>query len=121
MRAAATPARKTTAIARGDGSSALRMLAKQAGSAAQLLKLMGNEKRLLLMCFLAEYGEMAVGELADAVELSQSALSQHLAKMRADGLVEYRRDAQTLYYRVSDPKARQVLQLLKKIYCGNLK
>ncbi len=97
------------------------MLAKQAGAAAQLLKLMGNEKRLLLMCFLAERGEMAVGELAEAVELSQSALSQHLAKMRADGLVEFRRDAQTLYYRVSDPKARQVLQLLKKIYCGNLK
>jgi ArsR family transcriptional regulator, virulence genes transcriptional regulator len=62
-----------------------------------------------------------VGELVDVVELSQSALSQHLSKLRADGLVAFRRDAQTLHYRVTDKRALQVLQVLKQIYCGDLK
>jgi ArsR family transcriptional regulator, virulence genes transcriptional regulator len=101
--------------------AALKKLAKQAGEAAQLLKLLGNEKRLLILCFLATRGEMTVGELADAVELSQSALSQHLGKLRADGLVEFRRNAQTLHYRVVDERALRVLNLLKEIYCGDLK
>ena len=60
--------------------------ARQAGDAAQLLKMLANEKRLLILCFLAVRGEMTVGELVGMVKLSQSALSQHLAKLRADGL-----------------------------------
>ena len=94
---------------------------RQAGEAANLLKLLGNEKRLLILCFLAARGEMTVGELVDVVELSQSALSQHLGKLRADGLVAFRRDAQTLHYRVADRRALQILQVLKQIYCGDLK
>ena len=69
-------------------AAALKKLAKQAGEAAQLLKMLANEKRLLILCFLAVRGEMTVGELVGIVKLSQSALSQHLAKLRADGLVE---------------------------------
>lgn len=101
--------------------AALKMLAKQAGEAARLLKLLGNEKRLLILCFLAARGEMTVGELVAVVKLSQSALSQHLARLRADGLVTFRRTSQTLNYSVADRNALRVLQVLKDIYCGNLK
>jgi DNA-binding transcriptional ArsR family regulator len=102
-------------------ASALKKLAKQAGEAAQLLKLLGNEKRLLILCFLAVRGEMTVGELVGVVKLSQSALSQHLARLREDGLVTFRRTSQTLHYRVADQRALRVLQVLKEIYCGDLK
>src|SRR3979409_1508034 len=95
------------------GAAALRQLAKQAGEAAQLLKLLGNEKRLLILCFLAVRGEMTVGELVGVVKLSQSALSQHLARLREDGLVVFRRTSQTLHYRVADSRALRVLQVLK--------
>jgi DNA-binding transcriptional ArsR family regulator len=102
-------------------ASALKKLAKQAGDAAQLLKLLGNEKRLLILCFLAVRGEMTVGELVVVVKLSQSALSQHLARLREDGLVVFRRTSQTLHYRVADKRALRVLQVLKEIYCGDVK
>jgi DNA-binding transcriptional ArsR family regulator len=121
MRAVATAARRIPAETSADDAAALKKLAKQAGDAAQLLKLLANEKRLLILCFLAVRGEMTVGELVDVVKLSQSALSQHLAKLRADGLVAFRRTAQTLHYRVADKRALQVLQVLKQIYCGDLK
>ncbi|MFY9760623.1 MAG: metalloregulator ArsR/SmtB family transcription factor [Xanthobacteraceae bacterium] len=96
------------------------MLAAQAASAARMLKLLGNENRLLILCSLAVQGEMKVGDIVEAVGLSQSALSQHLALLRADGLVAFRRESQTLYYRVSDPRAARILKLLKDIYCGDL-
>jgi ArsR family transcriptional regulator, virulence genes transcriptional regulator len=121
MRAVATAARGIVAELGANDAAALKKLAKQAGDAAQLLKLLANEKRLLILCFLAARGEMTVGELVDVVKLSQSALSQHLAKLRADGLVVFRRTAQTLHYRVADKRALQVLQVLKQIYCGDLK
>ena len=121
MRAVAAIARSKSAGINAADAAALKMLAKQAGQAAQLLKLLGNEKRLLILCFLAARGEMTVGELIDVVKLSQSALSQHLARLRADGLVTFRRNSQTLHYSVADKKAMRVLQVLKEIYCGNLK
>ncbi len=92
-------------------------LERKAGEAAALLKLLANENRLLILCRLALAREMSVGDLADAVKLSQSALSQHLAKMREDGLLATRRDAQTVFYRISDPNAVRLLALLKSIYC----
>ena len=113
----------TSHVPSGHGAedeAALDRLAKQAGEAAQLLKLLGHEKRLLVLCFLAVRGEMTVGELVGVAKLSQSALSQHLAKLRADGLVEYRRESQTLHYRVVDQRALRVLQVLKEIYCGDM-
>ena len=103
-----------------EDAAALKKLAKQAGDAAQLLKMLANEKRLLILCFLAVRGEMTVGELVGVVKLSQSALSQHLAKLRADGLVEFRRTSQTLHYRVTDQRALRLLQVLKEIYCSDL-
>jgi DNA-binding transcriptional ArsR family regulator len=92
-------------------------LEKRAAEAARLLKLLANENRLLILCRLVAAREMAVGELADAVGLSQSALSQHLARMREEGLVATRREAQTVFYRIADPNTRRVLALLKDIYC----
>jgi DNA-binding transcriptional ArsR family regulator len=92
-------------------------LERKAGEAAGLLKLLANENRLLILCRLVVTGEMSVGDLAEAVDLSQSALSQHLAKMREDGLVVTRREAQTVFYRIADPNAARLLALLKNIYC----
>src|SRR5882672_5478405 len=117
---AATPKTMPAAIGTGDAAD-LKKLTKQAGEAAQLLKLLGNEKRLLILCFLAARGEMTVGELVVVVKLSQSALSQHLARLREDGLVTFRRTSQTLHYRVADKRALRVLQVLKEIYCGDVK
>jgi ArsR family transcriptional regulator, virulence genes transcriptional regulator len=98
----------------------IEVLTEQAATAARMLRLLGNEYRLLILCFLIAQGEMKVGDLVDAVGLSQSALSQHLALLREDGLVTYRRESQTLYYRVADPRAALILRLLKDIYCGGL-
>ena len=120
MRAVAT-ATRMAAETGADDAAALKKLAKQAGEAAQLLKLLGNEKRLLVLCFLAARGEMTVGELVGVVKLSQSALSQHLARLRADGLVTFRRTSQTLHYRVADKRALRIIQVLKEIYCGTIK
>ena len=121
MRAVAAAAREIPFAPTAADAAALKKLAKQAGDAAQLLKMLANEKRLLILCFLAVRGEMTVGELVGVVKLSQSALSQHLAKLRADGLVDFRRASQTLHYRVADPRALRLLQVLKDIYCGELK
>jgi DNA-binding transcriptional ArsR family regulator len=92
-------------------------LERKAAEAARLLKLLANEHRLLILCRLAQTREMSVGELVEAVGLSQSALSQHLARMREDGLLGTRRDAQTVYYRLADPNATRLLALLRDIYC----
>ena len=121
MRAVAAAAKKPQPGPGADDAAALKKLAKQAGEAAQLLKMLANEKRLLVLCFLAVRGEMTVGELVGVVKLSQSALSQHLAKLRADGLVEFRRTSQTLHYRVADMRTLRLLQVLKEIFCGELK
>lgn len=101
-------------------SSALEMLAAQAASAARMLKLLGNKNRLVVLCALTMSGEMKAGDLVKETGLSQSALSQHLALLRADGLIAYRRESQILHYRVADPRAAQILNLLKEMYCGEL-
>ena len=78
-------------------------LEQRATEAARLLKLLANENRLLILCRLVAERELSVGDIADAVGLSQSALSQHLARMREEGLVATRREAQTVLYRIADP------------------
>jgi DNA-binding transcriptional ArsR family regulator len=99
-------------------SADIAALAARAGIAARLLKLLANERRLLVLCTLAASGEASVGALAESVGLSQSALSQHLSLMREDGLVSYRRDGQTLFYTIADPAVARVLATLKDIYCS---
>lgn len=87
-----------------------------AGAAARLLKALANEHRLLVLCHLLE-GERSVGELNAELDLSQSALSQHLAVLREDGLVATRRESQTIYYRVASEAVNTVLEALHGIYC----
>ncbi|MBB5883704.1 MULTISPECIES: metalloregulator ArsR/SmtB family transcription factor [unclassified Xanthomonas] len=88
-----------------------------ASEAARLLKALGNEKRLLLLCLLVDH-EQSVGELNARVELSQSALSQHLALLREDGLVQTRRDGQTIYYSLVPGPVQRILEVLHGIYCS---
>ncbi len=88
-----------------------------AGEAAQLLKALGNEQRLLILCNLLD-GPLSVGELNQRVDLSQSALSQHLALLRELGLVETRREAQTIFYSLPDGPVVRVMAVLQDIYCA---
>ncbi len=85
---------------------------------AQILRALANERRLMILCKLMEWGEATVGSLAEAVGLSQSALSQHLAKMREEGIVTFRRDSQTLWYRVANPRTETLLGHLQRLYCS---
>lgn len=94
-------------------------LQDQARAAARLLRLLGNENRLIVLCHLASAGEVSVGALAEAVGLSQPALSQHLALLREDGLVATRKEAQAVHYRLADPKAAALLGLLRDLFCGS--
>lgn len=95
----------------------LALFEANATAVADMLRAIANERRLMILCKLAEWGEANVGTLADAVGLSQSALSQHLARMRTEGILTYRREAQTLYYRVADPRIVHLLGALQTIYC----
>jgi ArsR family transcriptional regulator, virulence genes transcriptional regulator len=95
-------------------------LEQNARKASLLLKAMANERRLLILCFLAQ-GEKSVGELGDLVSLSQSALSQHLARLRRDGLVATRRSAQTIYYSLSGREAGAIMETLYALFCEPVK
>jgi DNA-binding transcriptional ArsR family regulator len=91
-------------------------LEAQAESAAELLSAIANPRRLVVLCHLVE-GERTVGELTEIAGLSQSAMSQHLARMRALGLVATRRAGQSIYYRLASPELREVITTLHRIYC----
>ena len=95
----------------------LAVLEEKAAEAARMLRLLANERRLLVLCHLAGEGEKTVGALAEVVGLSQPAISQHLAKLREDGLVATRKEAQAVFYRLADPKAARLLELLRDLYC----
>ena len=84
---------------------------------AGILRALANERRLMILCKLVEWGEANVGTLAEAVGLSSSALSQHLAKMREEGIVDFRRESQTLWYRIADPRIEALLGHLQQLYC----
>lgn len=83
-----------------------------------MLKLLANDQRLTVLCRLSS-GEMSVTELGKHISLTQSALSQHLAKLRAEGLVATRREAQTIYYRLNDPVAERLIGVLCDLYGGH--
>lgn len=91
-------------------------MAAQADRAADLLKALSNAQRLRVLCLLAD-AELSVGELNARLELSQSALSQHLAVLREHGLVGTRRESQTIYYALADGPVRKVIATLHDIYC----
>jgi DNA-binding transcriptional ArsR family regulator len=90
---------------------------KHACEAARLMKTVGNENRLMVVCALAE-GELSVGELLERIDLSQSALSQHLAVLRREGLVSTRREAQSIYYSLSSSDAGKLIKFLFDMFCA---
>lgn len=90
-------------------------LEEQTEKASALLKALANEKRLMIVCILSK-GEKNVGDLEQFIGLSQSALSQHLARLRRDGIVDTRREAQTIYYSIKDDAVPKLLSCLASIY-----
>ena len=95
----------------------VKAVEKNAQAAVKVLKALSNEKRLVIVCLLYE-GEKCVGTLEESIGLSQSALSQHLARLRRDGIVKTRRDAQTIYYSLKSTEAEKMLSCLHDMFCG---
>ena len=91
-------------------------MATAADRASELLKSLGNRHRLLILCQLTE-GERSVGDLAVFLRLRDSTVSQHLSLLRRDGLVQARRDGQTIWYAIASLPARRVLETLFEIFC----
>lgn len=92
-------------------------MAEHAADAAGLMKALGNESRLMILCMLADR-ECSVGEINETIPLSQSALSQQLARLRQQGIVKTRRESQTIFYSLADGPAERVIHLLHEAYCG---
>jgi DNA-binding transcriptional ArsR family regulator len=95
----------------------LNALEENAAEVAGVLRALANDRRLMILCRLAEWGEGSVNALADAVGLSQSALSQHLARMRDEGILTFRREGLTVWYRVADHRVDELLSTLHRLYC----
>jgi len=89
---------------------------EKASKAAAILKSMANENRLIILCHLG-MSEMSVSQLNQVIPLSQSSLSQHLAKLRKEKLVKTRRESQTIYYSIEDDIVDKIIALLHKEYC----
>ncbi len=94
----------------------IEALQHSAAKASTLLKVMSNQSRLLILCQLAE-GEKTVGELENLVNLSQSALSQHLAILRRENIVQTRRSAQSIFYSLASDEAHTIMQTLYDVFC----
>lgn len=95
---------------------ALALMRENAGSAARLMKALANDSRLMILCYL-DGKELSVSELNENLDLSQSALSQHLAVLRRDGLVKTRRDSQTIYYSLEGDQASRIISTLHQMFC----
>jgi DNA-binding transcriptional ArsR family regulator len=95
----------------------LEDMLKNSAQAVKLLKAVSNERRLIILCHLLE-GEMSVGEINEKLDLSQSALSQHLALLRKHKLVKTRKEAQTVFYRLNSAEAEAIIALMHKLYCA---
>ena len=95
----------------------LEMMQLKAGTAVALLRALGSEPRLMILCELLK-GERSVTALQQAVGLSMSAMSQHLARLRMDELVSTRRESQMIYYSLASPHAKKVIETLYELYCS---
>ncbi|HCR3982285.1 TPA: winged helix-turn-helix transcriptional regulator [Kluyvera ascorbata] len=92
-------------------------LQARAGEAATLLKAMSNPHRLLILCMLCDAPGTSAGELARVTGLSPSATSQHLARMREEGLIDSQRAAQRIHYSIKNDAVRQIVATLKTLFC----
>lgn len=101
---------------RMSNTTTARLLTKQADSVAQVLKSLAHPVRLKILCQLLE-GEQSVGDLTEFCGISQSAMSQFLNRMRAEGVLASRREGHFVYYVVADPRLGKLLRALKEIYC----
>ena len=108
------PTPSTTTLAPNQLIEDLRHNAQQA---TNLLKALANENRLMILCYL-DGRELSVSELNSCLDLSQSALSQHLAVLRRDGLVKTRRESQTIYYSLNGEESKRIISTLHDIYCA---
>lgn len=106
----------STPAARTLPPEALVLMRENAGSAARLMKALANDSRLMILCYL-DGKELSVSELNENLDLSQSALSQHLAVLRRDGLVKTRRDSQTIYYSLDGNQASRIISTLHDMFC----
>ena len=95
----------------------LEALERQAGAAEGLLKVVANRRRVTILCELSR-GERSVSDLGEAIGLSQSALSQHLARLRADRIVATRRESRTFYYSLGSDGVRKLIDLLHQLHCA---
>ncbi len=91
-------------------------MSESADRACGLLKTLGHKDRLMILCLLAG-GEKSVGEISQLLDLQQSPLSQHLARMRAEDLVQTRRRAQTIFYSLKSGEARSIIEVLNELFC----
>lgn len=107
---------KADAPAAGKYADKLGKMFRSAKQASGLLKTLSHENRLLTLCILSE-GEKSVTELEDMLGLRQPTISQQLARLRMDGLVDTRRDGKTIYYRIASEEAQRVISVLYDIYC----
>ncbi len=94
----------------------LELMQENAARASEMMKLLGHPHRLMILCELNQ-GECSVTELCQKVGINQSPLSQHLARMRHEGVVESRREAQTVYYSLAGPEVSTIIALLYELYC----
>ncbi len=94
-----------------------RQMANAAQKASELMKTLGHKDRLMVLCHLTS-GEKSVGELAGLLDIPQSPLSQHLARMRKESLVTTRREAQTIYYSIASGEAARIVGLMHELYCS---
>ena len=92
-------------------------MTRHAGEAANMLKALSHPARLLVLCHLVDAGTLSAGELGRRAGLGQSAMSQHLAKLREQGLVATQRDGLNIHYRIVDANAQRLLTLLHDLYC----
>lgn len=99
------------------GEIDLAQMAQSATRASSLMKTLGHKDRLMILCHLAD-GEKSVGQIADLLEISQSPLSQHLSRMRKEGLVNTRREAQTIYYSLQSGEAAKIVEVLYELFCA---
>lgn len=95
----------------------LKQMARSADRASSLMKTLGHKDRLMILCHLAD-GEKSVGHIAGLLQISQSPLSQHLSRMRKEGLVDTRREAQTIYYSLKSGEASRIVEVLYELYCA---
>ncbi len=102
-----------------DSTGDIEILRSRAAEITEILRLLANDKRLLILHNLALSGEMSVTALAVAVGLRQPTISQHLAKLRSAGVVKARREAQVLRYRIADPRVGTLLVTLREIHRAN--